>query len=99
MEAIILKAKIKGVTLTEEEVKVEDLKKNIKCYCWLQNLTKVKAPSGEFTDDASIKAKSEIVIPKSAVGTTLFFEVEQYVISGEYGASTYYKIKSIVKGL
>lgn len=93
---MISKCLIKGI---DDNLRAEDLEKGFLQYVWFEVRTTKKIASGDLTEIAYKKAKSFVVFPKTAIGTSPLLELEQSVVGEGFKSEVYFKIKAIHKAV
>ena len=87
----LIKAKVVG--LTSENLHPNDVAKGIKQVVIVETQETLKADTGELSSTVFKRLKSEVIIPKTAVGTVQLFSVKIVNFEGEL----YYRILSVAK--
>lgn len=87
----LIKAKVVG--LTSENLHPNDVAKGIKQVVIVETQETLKADTGELSSTVFKRLKSEVIIPKTAVGTVQLFAVKIVNFEGEL----YYRILSVAK--
>ncbi len=87
----LIKAKVVG--LSSENLHPNDVTKGIKQVVIVEAQETLKADTGELTSTTLKRLKSEVVIPKTAMGTVQVFVVRIVNFEGEL----YYRILSVAK--
>lgn len=87
----LISAKVVG--LSSENLHPNDVTKGIKQVVIIETQEVLKADSGELTSTIYKRLRSEVIIPKTAIGTTQTFVVKIVNYEGEL----YYRILSVAK--